>query len=222
MGRFRVFIFCLAVILVAGYSNAAEPGAKSSAATVDAVISKLKERFSGVTSLTAEFTQEAKSGSTPMGTLTGKVTLKRPDKRGLLSSMKWVYSNGDIVVSDGKTTWVYQPDLNQVIESKGAPGSVAADFLTGMDDVEKGFTMSIDGRRKDAFVLRLTPKVEENNIKRVTIEISRTDYLVKKSIVEDYFGTVTEIEFSGMRLNEPVAAGFFDFKPPKGARVVRP
>ncbi|MBI5971224.1 MAG: outer membrane lipoprotein chaperone LolA [Deltaproteobacteria bacterium] len=206
----------------------ATPGEKSSSEdgitipAVDAVIAKLKGRFSGVTSLTADFTQEVKSGSTPMGRLTGKVTLKRPGARELLSSMKWVYSNGDTITSDGHTTWVYQPDLNQVIESKGAPGSVAADFLTGMGDVKKSFTVSLDEKRKDAFVLRLAPKTGENNVKRVTLEISRTDYLVKKSIVEDWFGTLTEIEFSGMRLNEPVAAGLFDFKPPKGARVVRP
>jgi len=192
------------------------------AATADDVLSGVKKRFEGITSLTADFTQEAKSGSTPMGTLTGTVYLQR---HGM---MKWVYSNGDVVASDGHTTWIYQPDLNQVIESKGAVSGVAADFLTGMEDVKKAFNVSLGGERglpssaKDAFVLRLTPKVKENNIKRVTIEISKTDYLVKKSVVEDYFGTVTEVEFSGMRLNEPIDAGFFVFKPPKGARVVRP
>ncbi len=192
------------------------PATASWAATADEVLSGVKKRFAEIISITADFTQEAKSGVTPMGKLTGIVTLKRP------GMMRWVYSNGDVVASDGATTWIYQPDLNQVIESKGTASSVAADFLTGMEDVKKSFNVSLEVERKDAFVLRLTPKLEENNIKRVTIEISKTDYLVKKSVVEDHFGTVTTVGFSKMRLNEPVAADFFIFKPPKGARVVRP
>ena len=210
-----IIIFGLIVPLIGGSTNAATFAANPQSATVDTVMSKVKERFAGINSIAAEFTQESKFGSTLTGTLTGKVSLQRPGK------MKWVYSNGDVVTSDGTTTWIYQPDLNQVIESRGSASAIVAGFLTGMEDVKKDFRVSLVGESKDAFILRLAPKETQGNIKGVTIEISKMDYLVKKTIVEDQFGTTTEVSFKDMRLNEPLKEGIFEFKPPKGAKIAR-
>lgn len=191
------------------------------AASVDTVLKGLKATYSGVDTLSAAFTQVVSMKGAKSGrSASGKVWFKRP------GMMRWVYElpEPDEIVGDGAAIWVYQPDLNQVIETGANEiySSIAVDFLTGITNLEKGFKITLAKEGADAYLLKLEPRQELAGVALVMIEVDKKTGLVIKTVVEDMFGSQTVVSFTKVKTNEPVEDSFFKFALPKGATVVRP
>lgn len=209
---FRIPLFALMLVLIPAASGAEE---------LKEILSKLQERYESITTLQAEFNQEVSSrGMGRPEIASGKVWFKKPGK------MRWEYSSpaGDLIVGDGNTVWVYQPDLNQAIEREvnAAASRMATDFLSGVGDLEKEFEARLADSKSDAWRLVLTPRKESPNIKSLSIEVDKKSLLIKRTAVTDHFGTETRVEFREASVNPPVPDALFSFTPPQGARVVRP
>jgi len=140
--------------------------------------------------------------------------------------MKWLYRtpNRDELVSDGKTIWFFQSDLNQVMERPVDAGSssVATDFLTGVGNLKNDFEITLVKENGSVYRLALSPNNPQPNLKKFYIEVDKTNFLVVKTIVENYFGTVTTVSFRNIKVNAPIKDSFFEFSPPKGAAVIKP
>lgn len=191
------------------------------AASVDAVLKDLKARYSGVETLSARFTQAVSMKGAKTGqTASGKVWFKRQGK------MRWVYESPekDEIIGNGKTIWVYQPDLNQVIEKDADTtyASIAVDFLAGLANLEKEFKITLAKEGADAYLLKLVPRYEQAGVALVMLEIDRKTGLVTQTVVEDIFGSQTVVSFTRIKTDEHVKDSFFEFVLPKGATVVRP
>ncbi len=185
------------------------------------VLSKLQERYESITTLESEFTQEVSSrGMGRPETAKGKVWFKKPGK------MRWEYSRpaGDLIVGDGRTVWIYQPDLNQAIEREvdAAASRMATDFLSGLGDLEREFEARLAPSKGDTWRLVLTPRDESPNVKTLALEIDKGSLLIRRTEVTDHFGTETMVEFRETSVNSPAPDALFSFTPPQGARVVRP
>lgn len=184
------------------------------------VVSKLQRKYESISTIKADFTQEVTSkGMAPMKSM-GSVWLKKPGK------MRWEYTEPakDLIVSDGKTLWLFQPDLNQAIKSQAATGasSMATDFLTGMGNIEKEFIVLLSAANGPRHVLTLTPRSAQQGIKKLVLEVGKKSYLVEKTVITDHFGNQTTVNFTGMKLNSPVKDSLFKYAPPKGAAIVTP
>lgn len=196
------------------------PPAALTAEDLSGVVSKLQRRYDGITAVSADFTQEVSSkiqGRTQVSQ--GTVFFKKPGK------MKWLYTSParDELVSNGKTLWVFERDLNQVIERPlEGNSSAAADFLTGVGNLARDFEITLARGGGDTYRLGLVPREPQPNVKKFYMELDKTRFIVVKTIVEDYFGNVTTVGFRNIKLNAPVEDSFFEFSPPKGAAVVRP
>ena len=68
----------------------------------------------------------------------------------------------------------------------------------------------------------LRPRVEAPDLSRLVLEVVGGECRLAGTIVEDAFGNVTHLFFSGERANTGLDAGLFRFAPPKGTDVVRP
>lgn len=190
--------------------------ASLSFAAEDDTVSKLQKKYETISTIEADFVQEATSKAMKRSdTSEGKVYFKKPGK------MRWEYKKPlqDLIVSNGKTVWVFQPDLAQAIEKPfdaGAAG-LATDFLSGIGDLKKNFKVKV----VDANTVTLVPKDSGENIKKITLALDAKG-LVKKTTIDDAYGNETAITFKNMKTNVELKDSLFEFKPPKGVVIVKP
>lgn len=184
------------------------------------IVSKLQKKYESIDSIKADFTQEVTSKGMPAMKSEGKVWLRKPGK------MRWEYKKParDLIVSDGKTIWLFQPDLNQVIERKAstAASSMATDFLSGIGSLEKEFDVKLSEVEAINHVLILTPRQEQPGLSKLILEVDKEKSIVEKTIITDHFGNQTSVAFDNVKLNASIKDSLFRYAPPKGAKVVRP
>ncbi len=186
------------------------------------IISAMQERYEKISTVTAAFNQEVSTQTGRVLKSEGNFFFKKPGR------MKWLYTapEKDIVVSNGKTLWVFQPDLNQVIEKpmEAGAGALVMSFLSGLGEMIKEFDITLAPVKEDAksHVLNLEPKKTQPGIKRMTMELDKKTLIVVKTVVQDHLGNTTAITFSNIKTDLPIKDSFFEYKPPKGATIVRP
>lgn len=128
------------------------------------------------------------------------------------------------IVADGRTLWLYDADLNQVTARTQAQvlGSTPAALIAAAPDLaalRQDFNLDPAPDRDGLQWVRATPKSREGQLNQVNIGFRGND-LARLEIL-DSFGQTSVMTFNQLQLNTPVPAGSFDFKPPKGADVVR-
>jgi len=148
----------------------------------------------------------------------GKVALSAPR----LFRWEYVKPYPQLIVADGKTVWVYDPDLQQVTkrpqgaEEQNSPLSALID--PGKLDAQ--FVVKEGGTADGLDWLLLTPKGDaaEASFRSARLGFAQTG-LVKMQVV-DALGQRTEISFSGWKRNPAFPASTFHYTPPKGVDVI--
>ena len=148
----------------------------------------------------------------------GKVALSAPR----LFRWEYVKPYPQLIVADGKTVWVYDPDLQQVTkrpqgaEEQNSPLSALID--PGKLDAQ--YAVKEGGTADGLDWLLLTPKGDatEASFRSARLGFAQTG-LVKMQVV-DALGQRTEISFSGWKRNPAFPASTFRYTPPKGVDVI--
>ncbi len=184
---------------------------------VDHVVSKLQERYEGIDTVCARFVQKTLSkGLGRETTEMGRVCLKKP------GMMRWVYeTTGDVLVSDGRILWFYQADLNQVIKrdlsEEGT--NIATDFLTGVGNIRRDFSVRLADRGEETYLLELKPREAQPGVERILLEVNR-EFIVTGTTVVDPLGNETIVTLDDIRINPPLERTLFEFKPPENVQVI--
>ena len=135
---------------------------------------------------------------------------------------RWVYTAPyeQLIVSDGRSLYLYDKDLNQVTKKKlaGALPASPASILFGANDFEHDFTVSDDGSSDGVEWIRALPNAKDTLFER--IRIGFRDGLPAAMQLRDSFGQTTELRFDHVQRNAPLALAHFDFTPPKGVDVL--
>jgi len=209
------FLLPALILLVAASSAHAQ--------TLEEVVAGLEGAYARITDLRAEFTQNAFNRSLGQTIKAeGVVYLKKPGK------MRWEYRtpSPQQIVSDGKSLWVYTPELNQVNvgEAPRALAGPAGSFLAGLGRVREAFTIRFLNPLKvdDAGnpVLDLTPKRPEPVLTRLILTVDPREFLVRKAVLYDQFENTVTMRFTKVSMNSGLADSLFSFAPPKGVAVV--
>lgn len=148
----------------------------------------------------------------------GKVALSAP------RLFRWEYLKPypQLIVADGKTVWVYDPDLQQVTrrpqgaEEQNSPLSALVD--PGKLDAQ--FVVKEDGSAGGLDWLVLTPKGNAGDASFRTARLGFATTGLAKMHVVDTLGQRTEINFSGWKRNPAFPASTFRYAPPKGVDVI--
>ena len=182
-----------------------------------AAIDRLNEFVKGAHSLKAHFVQSVyNSKMDQTQNAEGEMMFSRPGK------FRWIYDKpyAQILVGDGEKLWVYDEDLEQVTVRKldKAIGSSPAALLAGDNEIGKAFNLSDGGVKEGLEWVEATPKGKESNFQNLKLGFSGN--LLYVMVLKDYFGQVTIIHFSQMKLNPEIPASTFHFSPPKGADVI--
>ena len=156
-----------------------------------------------------------RDGRTTQST-SGTFAFQRPGK------FRWTYDKpfDQLIVGDGEKVWVYDRDLNQVIVRKldAALGATPAALLAGDNALESNFSLVAGGADNGIEYVDATPKTSESQFRR--IRLGFVDGLPRRMLLTDAFGQTTELTFSDVKRNPPLAADTFRFTPPNGADVV--
>lgn len=178
----------------------------------------LQQFVQNVDTLTARFEQVQKDEKGKvLQTSSGQLSLARPGK------FRWAYEKpyAQLMVCDGKTLWHYDPDLAQVlVRPAGATlQGTPAQLLTDRAALEKYFNVERLGDDSGAQHLRLLPKAKDGDFK--SVELWLKDGAPQRMRFEDPLGGASEVTFSAIRTNGPVAAEWFRFEIPKGTEVIQ-
>ncbi len=179
-------------------------------------IQQLKTFLQQTKTLQADFKQVSMDQhGNPAQTSHGVFYLARPGK------FRWNYLKPfvqEIVAKDNKV-WFYDADLEQVTiktldESLGATPAL---LLSGEVDLEQNFKLQRQGVDEDLVWIKLTPKAEESSFKMILIGLSEGRLAGME--LQDNFGQLTRIYFSGLKINQKLPDNIFEFTIPEGADV---
>ena len=182
------------------------------------LLDKLQHHYQATKSFTASFHEQIKPAGGLERTRQGIVYYRKPGK------MRWEFGGEEheILVSDGKTLYTYQPDLNQVIETpieQAFRSSRAAAFLLGVGNVERDFDASTPARSPTDGLKHviLKPKAGGDTIE-MGLDPKTLD--IRKLNLTDQLGNLTVLELSDLKKDVALADDKFAFVPPKGVDIV--
>ncbi len=208
----KAMVQILALVLISvfsGFTRAAD----------DQAAVQLRKLLDAMNSLQGDFTQITydKAGA-EQETSTGNFMLMRPGK----FYWKTLEPMPQLLVSNNKTIWLYDPDLETVTIREFTEDLRETPALLLSADVEqlrKQFSVTRDASNKVADAFTLTPKVTEGMFQHLTL-VFKESQLVEFSI-KDSLGQLTRCVLSKVERNKPVAEEKFFFQPPEGVEVLR-
>jgi outer membrane lipoprotein carrier protein len=180
--------------------------------------SQLRQFVATVASATGDFTQQTLPGSgKSKPAQTGQFSFQRP------GHFKWQVKKpyAQLIVSDGRTLFQYDPDLNQVTERSvdKSIGASPAAILFGSGSLDDAFAIAVLPDKDGFEWLRAKPRSAEAGFTHVDIGFKGN--LPARLLVLDAFGQTTRIDLSHIAPNPKLAADEFRFSPPNGVDIVK-
>jgi outer membrane lipoprotein carrier protein len=198
----------LAAILpgIAGADAAADERAAERLSTALASLSGLRAEFRQVvTDAEGKRTESAE----------GSVSLARPGR------FRWDYRvPPQLIVSDGRTVWLYDADLAQVTVRAAADtlSGTPALLLSGEGNLADEFEISDGGQAEGLAWSRLRPRDADGDFSEMSVGIAGG--VLRRMTLVDRLGQTTALEFSRVERNPRFDASTFTFVPPPGVDVV--
>ncbi|OFV88030.1 MAG: hypothetical protein A3J75_03210 [Acidobacteria bacterium RBG_16_68_9] len=188
--------------------------------SAEEVVRRVQARFDATADFTADVRQELLVASTGRSlSAQGTVAFKRPGK------MRWALRNHEaqVIVADGATLWLYEPEEQQVLKSpfeSAFRSSAPISFLTGVGRIGDDFDASLDGADDGHVYLLLVSHRDEQELGRLRLVVETNEYGIVGAEIRDPVGNVTTLRFSNMRRNVGLADALFRFEVPDGVDVI--
>lgn len=208
--RFLTSLLAVAFILTTAYSTV-------QAQRPNDVIQRLKAKYDKIESLRAEFNQTLTSSYSPDKSASSGVLVLKGDQYR-------VETSSQTLVTNGRVTWVYLPEENQVLINDFVKDESTFSLNDFFFDYDKRYNVSdvtpaqIEGQKHH--VLTLTPKSRDSLFEKVTLSMRDRDDIVTRLRVTDVNGTTMDFTLTNIQLNPTLGNGTFNFSPPKTAEVI--
>lgn len=205
---------------VSGEEAAGKPAAECG----PEVTARVQARYDGIRSLRARFTQTAQNvafggdSGTAADPSHGRVEFAKPGR------MRFEYETPEpsLVVSDGKTLWIYDPTAKEVQVLSVAEGFLSAaaiQFLLGAGRLEDSFEVSARRCGPERAELVLRPRAEAS-YERIDLVVETASGWIRETSVLDLLGNRTHLVFEGIEAGAAAPESRFRFEPPEGVRVL--
>lgn len=180
-------------------------------------IVKLDKLLSNIDTITAEINQlivESDGGILEESQII--MHIKRPE------GFYWETVNPfpELLVTNGKRLWNYQPDLEQVVIEDWNPdqSALAAQLLYGKTEnlEEDYYIVAIDAEQSQTFELK--PKSPDNLYELITISFINSS--LELIYIENSSGERTAWQFTSSDINPPLGEDLFEFIPPDGIEII--
>jgi len=209
----------MALAMVAAVAGAQEKKPESAAT----VVARVQKYYDATKDLRAKFEQQLESVSRAPSKASGEVWLKKPGK------MRWDYAKPEkkLMVSDGTTLWVYDPDDEQAYKQdlKGNALPAQVSFLLGEGKLDKEFDASltkVEGLAPDELALKMVPKQGTTAYRYIVFVVDEKSGQVRRTIIYGQDGSTNRLSFLEVQQNKGVDDGKFKFSPPSGTHILKP
>jgi outer membrane lipoprotein carrier protein len=219
----RTIVTLLALLPAVGVAGAAQAADPKGPSAKD-VAAKVQKFYDDTKTFQAKFTQvyfikvQNKKKESK-----GRVVFEKPGKM----SFTYEEPNGNRVVSDGTVIKVYEREAEQMYESPVAKSQypAALAFLLGEGKLTSDFklklldsaTMKFEG----GWVLECVPKEASPAYSKMLLYVDGSTAQVRRVLLLDAQGNRNRFDFADPVVNEAVAASEFEFKPPKGTKIIK-
>lgn len=185
----------------------------------------LQTTHSGRASFTQVVTSPSREGQASKSkTSSGTFEFLRPNRFRFIYSKPFAQS----IVSDGKTLWLHDVDLNQVtsrslLKSAGSTPATVIAASTDLKDLQADFVLQELPERAGLQWVQASPKVKDGQLQSIQVGLRATSRGTELAVLEivDAFGQRSSITFSQFEANPPFASSRFEFQAPAGATVTR-
>ena len=203
--KFVISALTAALMLIA---NAAHAGARG----------QLDAFTKGLKGLDGQFTQQVfDARGKQKEASSGRVAVSAPR----LFRWEYVKPYPQLIVADGKTVWVYDPDLQQVTRRPqgAAEGNSPLAALVDPARLDKDYLVAEAGSAGGLEWLTLTPRDKDDaSFESARLGFDRNG--LERMSFTDLLGQRTEIVFAKWQRNPAFASGTFTYVPAKGVDVV--
>ncbi len=149
---------------------------------------------------------------------TGDFMLMRPGK----FYWKTIEPMPQLLVSNNKTIWLYDPDLETVTERAFTDELREAPAMLLSADIEKlrkNFTITRSDSDKTVEKFTLTPKATEGLFQQLTLVFSANQ--LAEFVIQDSLGQVTRCALGNVQRNTTLPEEKFYFIPPEGVELIK-
>lgn len=211
-----------ALFITVIFSTSITFSAENKKADTHPLLKKVEGVYSKAKTLTVDFDQTTRVNLTQTTKKdSGQISFKRPDK------IHWqtMEPNPNLLVSDGKSYWIYNPPFDssergQVIIRKASQvrSKLATALLSGQFSTQKDVTIKTLSAQRFEIVPK---KGSAGDIIRAVIEIdSKTDLIKQVDLIHENKNEV-KLELKNIRLGSNLPDKMFVFKTPEGTDVFR-
>jgi outer membrane lipoprotein-sorting protein len=176
-------------------------------AATDPAVQKAEDYLRGLKTAKADFIQRTNGDI-----LTGTFYLNRPGR------LRFEYNEvKDFIVADGLFIYFYDSQLQE--QSNAPIGQTLADFLLREDLKLSGDLTVRDVYSKDGLSHLTFTQTEDSAAGSVQLVFTEIPYQLRKWIVTDAQGSITEIELKNLERDIPLKDSLFAYFDPKPRRV---
>ncbi|MDP2643832.1 MAG: outer membrane lipoprotein chaperone LolA [Desulfobacterales bacterium] len=190
------------------------------AALLKEIIEKIETRYSA-SSFSAAFFQESTLKAMEItDSAAGKVYVKRPDR------LRWEYESPErqIIITDGKTLWIFKPEDRQVMIGN-APSffkdGKGAGFLSDIKQIRKNFNILLTAEKETSYILKLFPLNKTMDFSYLQLSISKATSDIIQINTYNTYGDETRIMLSDFQYNAKMEDSFFTFTPPENTDILK-
>ena len=183
-----------------------------------AAVKRLTELLNQAQTLTGRFSQLTLDASgTNLQESTGEMALKRPGQ------FRWHTDAPmeQLLVSDGKQVWLYDPDLEQVTIQPLDQRLTHTPALLLSGDVSKISENFEISHQESSGVVDFVLKPKARDTLFDNLRLSFRNGVINDMQLIDSVGQRTNILFAGVKMNAPLNASLFRFVPPAGTDIIQ-
>lgn len=180
---------------------------------------QLRKNLDAMNTLQGNFTQVIKDDKGEIQEeSSGEFMLMRPGK----FYWKTIDPMPQLLVSNNKTIWLYDPDLETVNQREFSDDLRETPALLLSEDVEKlrkNFSISVQEKNGGIEQFTLTPKVTEGLFQQLVLVFTAGQ--LSEFVIQDTLGQVTRCALSNVKRNQILPEEKFFFIPPTGVEIIK-
>lgn len=205
------------IVLFLGFSLAF-----ASDPTPEQIAERLQDTYEKTNSLVADFRQVTAVPGSPRKRIgSGTVVILKPGR------IRWDYVTPDkqVLVSDGKKFSMYFAKSKQMIVKpidEYLQSDVTYSFFTGAGNLLKDFDVLPPDIKPEegTYGIKLIPKELHPQVDYLHIEVDKETYVIQMMQIVDQFGTITDLYFKNIKMNQEVDPKRFTFSPPPDTEII--
>ncbi len=179
------------------------------------IIKKVQIKYENISDAKATFTQTLKGSGGKANSSSGVIYIKK-------NNQYRIEAGGQIIITDGKTSWSYSPKRKQVVIDNYKDDGNTFSPNKFLFNYPENFYSDLDKEENtggvDCYVIKLTPR-SKGSVKSAKIWIDKNEDLIRKvNIVTNESANTYSLK--DISLDAGLSSSKFSFSPPEGVEVI--